>query len=100
VRAPVGESTPAISRRLAITENTVKTHLTRVYRKTGSRNRVQAARHYSVRHALPTQGHGSASLIREQIQALQARRDHLTPSLSEAERLRPTLDALRTIKLD
>jgi DNA-binding CsgD family transcriptional regulator len=41
-----GDSTRAISRRLGISENTIKTHLTNVYRKTGSRNRVQAARHY------------------------------------------------------
>jgi DNA-binding NarL/FixJ family response regulator len=41
-----GEPTSAISPRLGISENTVKSHLTSVYRKTGSRNRVQAARHY------------------------------------------------------
>jgi DNA-binding CsgD family transcriptional regulator len=41
-----GEPTSAISQRLGISENTIKSHLTSVYRKTGSRNRVQAARHY------------------------------------------------------
>jgi DNA-binding CsgD family transcriptional regulator len=41
-----GETTAAIARRLGIAENTVKSHLTNVYAKTGSRNRVQAARYY------------------------------------------------------
>jgi DNA-binding CsgD family transcriptional regulator len=41
-----GETTAAIARRLGIAENTVKSHLTKVYAKTGSRNRVQAARYY------------------------------------------------------
>ena len=41
-----GEPTAAIAGRLAISENTVKGHLTHVYAKTGSRNRVQATRHY------------------------------------------------------
>jgi DNA-binding CsgD family transcriptional regulator len=49
-----GESTPAISRRLGIAQNTIKTHLTSVYRKTGSRNRVQATRHYLDHYADPT----------------------------------------------
>jgi DNA-binding CsgD family transcriptional regulator len=41
-----GEPTAAIAVRLSISENTVKGHLTHVYAKTGSRNRVQATRHY------------------------------------------------------
>ena len=41
-----GEPTAAIAARLAISENTVKGHLTHVYAKTGSRNRVQAVRFY------------------------------------------------------
>jgi DNA-binding CsgD family transcriptional regulator len=107
--AAVGETTPSISKRLAITDNTVKTHLTSVYRKTGSRNRVQAARHFSENFALPVdnrrrkappEGQGSMSLIRDQIRALQDRLDHIGPTVSEAERLRTTLEALRAIKLD
>jgi DNA-binding CsgD family transcriptional regulator len=42
----IGEPTVAIGQRLGISENTVKGHLTHVYTKTGSRNRVQATRHY------------------------------------------------------
>jgi DNA-binding CsgD family transcriptional regulator len=103
--AAVGESTPAISERLAITDNTVKTHLTSVYRKTGSRNRVQAARHYSDHYVVQAgnrrdEGPGASLLIRGQIRALQARLDHLGPSVTEAQRLRRTLAALRAIKLD
>jgi DNA-binding CsgD family transcriptional regulator len=49
-----GEPTSAISRQLGIAENTTKKHLTRVYRKTGSRNRVQATRHYLDHYANPT----------------------------------------------
>jgi DNA-binding CsgD family transcriptional regulator len=51
-----GESTPAISRRLGIAQNTIKTHLTSVYRKTGSQNRVQAARHYLEAYGEPGAG--------------------------------------------
>lgn len=107
--AAVGESTPAISKRLAITDNTVKTHLTSVYRKTGSRNRVQAARHFSENFAVPVdtrhskaspRGEGALSLIRDQIRALQDRLDHIAPTVSEADRLRTTLEALCAIKLD
>jgi DNA-binding CsgD family transcriptional regulator len=48
-----GEPTAAIAGRLAISENTVKGHLTHVYAKTGSRNRVQATRHYLDYHTPP-----------------------------------------------
>jgi DNA-binding CsgD family transcriptional regulator len=48
-----GEPTAAIAGRLAISENTVKGHLTHVYTKTGSRNRVQATRHYLDHHTMP-----------------------------------------------
>jgi DNA-binding CsgD family transcriptional regulator len=48
-----GEPTSAISQRLGISENTIKSHLTSVYRKTGSRNRVQAARHYLDQYGEP-----------------------------------------------
>jgi DNA-binding CsgD family transcriptional regulator len=48
-----GEPTSAISQRLGISENTIKSHLTSVYRKTGSRNRVQATRHYLDRYGEP-----------------------------------------------
>ena len=46
-----GEPTSAIAVRLSISENTVKGHLTHVYAKTGSRNRVQATRHYLAHYA-------------------------------------------------
>lgn len=45
-----GKPTAAIAELLGITENTVKTHLTSVYRKTGSHNRVQAAGYYFREH--------------------------------------------------
>jgi DNA-binding CsgD family transcriptional regulator len=55
-----GETTAAIARHLAISENTVKGHLTHVYAKTGSRNRVQATRHYLDHHTTSTpQGRSS-----------------------------------------
>lgn len=41
-----GEPTAAIAQHLGISQNTVKGHLTHAYVKTGSRNRVQATRHY------------------------------------------------------
>jgi hypothetical protein len=48
-----GEPTAAVAAVLAISENTVKGHLTHVYTKTASRNRVQATRHYLDHYAVP-----------------------------------------------
>jgi DNA-binding CsgD family transcriptional regulator len=45
-----GETTAAIGRRLDIAENTVKSHLTSIYTKTGCRNRVQATHYYLARY--------------------------------------------------
>ena len=46
-----GERTVDIAAQLGITPSTTKTHLTSVYRKTNTRNRVQAARYYLDHHA-------------------------------------------------
>jgi DNA-binding CsgD family transcriptional regulator len=101
-----GEPTPAISRRLGIAENTIKTHLTSVYRKTGCRNRVQATRHYldNYTSAPPTEadrsrdGARDTSLIQRQMAEIQARLDHLANAATEAERLQHALKALRAIE--
>jgi DNA-binding CsgD family transcriptional regulator len=96
-----GETTPTISARLGIVENTIKSHLTSVYKKTGSANRVQAARHYLDRYASsapprsPTEP--SDGLIAQQMQQIQARLDHVAPAAAEARRLQDALDALRAI---
>jgi DNA-binding CsgD family transcriptional regulator len=45
-----GEPTARISAQLGVTPSTVKTHLTNIYRKLGTRNRVQAARYYLDHH--------------------------------------------------
>ena len=97
-----GEPTPAISRRLGITENTIKTHLTSVYKKTGSRNRVQAARYYlhtytRSRTSDPAEP-GEVSVVQQRMREIQARLDELAPATIEAERLRHALDALRAIE--
>ena len=100
-----GEPTAAIGRRLGISANTVKSHLTNIYVKTGCRNRVQAARHYlrdytTDRHSDPSRSHGAGgdSLIDEQIREIQARIDQLTPATTELERLEHALAALRTLQ--
>jgi DNA-binding CsgD family transcriptional regulator len=101
-----GEPTATISQRLDVTENTVKTHLTNVYRKTGCRNRVQAARHYldtyastpSAESATSPVGTSTTPLIQRQIQEIQARLDYLAEAAAEAERLRVALKALRSIE--
>jgi DNA-binding CsgD family transcriptional regulator len=54
-----GEPTTVIGQRLGISENTVKGHLTHVYTKTGSLNRVQATRHYLDHHATPAPPHSA-----------------------------------------
>jgi len=99
-----GEPTATISRRLGVAENTVKTHLTSVYRKTGCRNRVQAARHYLDKYAsttpiksAPASG-DATSLIERQIEEIQARLDQLADAAAEAERLKAALEALRSIE--
>lgn len=51
-----GETTSALSERLGIAEATIKTHLTRIYKKTGSTNRVQATRYYLQHHAARADG--------------------------------------------
>jgi DNA-binding CsgD family transcriptional regulator len=99
-----GEPTAEISQRLGVTEHTVKSHLTHVYRKTGCRNRVQAARHYLDTYAStpPVEtapaGTGGTSLIQRQIQEIQARLDYLADAAAEAERLQVALEALRSIE--
>src|SRR5215218_6021589 len=88
-----GEPTAEISQRLGIAENTVKSHLTNIYTKTASRNRVQATRHYlrhyTVDHGGPSsasQSAGDDALIDQQVREIQARLDQLTPAATEAER--------------
>jgi DNA-binding CsgD family transcriptional regulator len=99
-----GEPTPAISRRLGIADNTVKSHLTNIYAKTGSRNRVQAARHYlqryTIDHGAPRARSKSArdrSLVQQQMREIQERLDQLAPAATEVELLQRALDALRAL---
>lgn len=106
-----GETTARISERLARSENTIKSHLTTVYKKTGTRNRVQAVRHYLDHHTAgspggaslpadtrPAKTAGHPSLIEKQIAEIEERLDRLTPLVDEAKQLREALDALRTIR--
>ena len=100
-----GEPTAEISAVLDIAENTVKSHLTNIYRKTGCRNRVQATRYYLSQY---TSEHGPApsgsraaaadALIRDQIREIQARLDQLAPAATEVERLQHALEALRALE--
>jgi DNA-binding CsgD family transcriptional regulator len=99
-----GEPTAVISGLLGIAENTVKSHLTNIYRKTGCRNRVQAARHYLDNHIVGSATRvplshppGDHSLIEQQMSDLQARLDQLAPAASEVARLQHALDALRAL---
>jgi DNA-binding CsgD family transcriptional regulator len=98
-----GETTPVISRRLGIVENTIKSHLTSIYKKTGCANRVQAARYYLLHYTSPATApaageDGGASLIAEQILQIQARLEQLAPAASEARRLHDAVEALRQIQ--
>jgi DNA-binding CsgD family transcriptional regulator len=108
-----GETTPVIAKRLGIVENTIKSHLTSIYKKTGSANRVQAVRYYLQHYTAPVPGHPAPppsltapmsgadvdgrSLIAEQIREIQARLDQLAPAASEMQRLQEAVDALRQI---
>jgi DNA-binding CsgD family transcriptional regulator len=97
-----GEPTAAISRRLGISENTVKSHLTNIYAKTGCLNRVQAARYYlreyTTDHQSGAHSTRGESLIQEQLREIQARIDQLAPAATELERLQHALSALRTLE--
>jgi DNA-binding CsgD family transcriptional regulator len=96
-----GETTAAIAARLGIAENTVKSHLTNIYAKTGCRNRVQAARYYLSQYTIDpstgARGAGDASLIDQQMRDIQARLDQLAPAASEVQRLQHALEALRAV---
>jgi DNA-binding CsgD family transcriptional regulator len=100
--AAAGEPTVAISRRLGISENTIKSHLTSIYTKTGCLNRVQAARYYVREYTTDQQsgprGPAGASLIKEQVREIQARIEQLAPAASELERLQRALTALRALE--
>jgi DNA-binding CsgD family transcriptional regulator len=97
-----GQITAAIALRLGISENTIKGHLTHVYKKTGSRNRVQATRyyldHYTTTPASEPRPAAHKSLIQQQLREIQARLDQLTPAATEAQHLQHALDALQALK--
>jgi DNA-binding CsgD family transcriptional regulator len=97
-----GEPTAAISRRLGISENTVKSHLTNIYAKTGCLNRVQAARYYLREYTTDHQSGAPTTrgdaLIQEQLREVQARIDELAPAATELERLQHALAALRALE--
>jgi DNA-binding CsgD family transcriptional regulator len=97
-----GERTAAIGDRLGIAENTVKSHLTHIYAKTGCTNRVQAARYYLREYTTDHQPahHSTAgdTLGDQQIREIQARISQLGPAAAELERLQHALDALRALQ--
>jgi DNA-binding CsgD family transcriptional regulator len=97
-----GETTAAIALRLGISENTIKGHLTHVYKKTGSRNRVQATRYYLDRYTTTPVAEprpaAHASLIQRQLREIQGRLDQLAPAATEAQHLQHALDALRALE--
>ncbi len=113
VLVAAGERTHAISQQLGISQNTVKSHLTAIYRKTGSRNRVEAVRHYLETSAEPASAPMAAAfpsasrapadpsrsaLLQRQIEEIEARLEQLAPSVTEVERLHEALAALRRIQ--
>jgi DNA-binding CsgD family transcriptional regulator len=114
-----GERTHVISARLGISQNTIKSHLTRIYKKTGSANRVQAARFYldadrqrrsddgrrqPTAPSMASRGVAGQdrerSLLQRQIDAVEARIDELAPAAVEVERLHRALDALRAVEAE
>jgi hypothetical protein len=94
-------------------ENTIKSHLTSIYKKTGCANRVQAARYYLHHYTAPLPGGKPApppsvtapgfaqddgrSLIGHQIREIEARLEQLAPAATEAQRLKDAVEALRQI---
>ncbi len=106
-----GERTPDIGQQLGIAQNTVKSHLTKVYEKTGSRHRVDAVRYYLDHHATGDDGLAAAaaiprrrrqqpSLLQRQIREIDARIEQLKPAADELERLQRARDALRAAASD
>lgn len=104
-----GERTAEIARRLGLSENTVKSHATRAYRKLGVRNRVEAALAYLVRYDRPggatdsepaataERSHEVPEHVHAWIRLIERRLDELRPAADEAAYLREALAALRAI---
>lgn len=109
-----GKRTRDIADEIGISSNTVKSHLSRVYRKIGARNRVEAARYHLEREdgttVAPTGAartdpsssldQETSSLIRRQIREIEARLDELADVVIEADRLQRALAALRAIEAE
>lgn len=91
-----GETSETIARELGLTEGTIKAHLTSIYRKTGSQNRVQAARYY-LRHYASADA-AQLSTLDDDIADVKARLHELQPAVEEAQRLRQALEALQAVR--
>lgn len=91
-----GETTAAIGRELGLSQSTIKSFLTRIYKKTGSQNRVQAARYYLRRYA--TTDAAQLSNVDDDIADVRARLHELEPAVQEAQRLKHALEALQAAR--
>jgi DNA-binding CsgD family transcriptional regulator len=98
-----GDTIPAIARRLGVAPNTVKSHLTSVYRKTGVTNRVEVTRYFLDHYTSHPSAHGSPqpaqrpallSPIQQQVHEIHLRLDQVDDASDEAQPLRHALHAL------
>jgi DNA-binding NarL/FixJ family response regulator len=92
-----GDTTEAITRELGVSEATVKTHLTSIYKKTGSQNRIQAARYYLRHYGTAAAAH--LTNFDDDIADIKARLHELQPALEEAQRLHQALEALQAARI-
>ncbi|HEY4279004.1 MAG TPA: helix-turn-helix transcriptional regulator [Conexibacter sp.] len=105
-----GERTRDIAPRLGITENTVKSHLTRAYRKIGARNRVEATRHYLAHHtptSTPPRGQADPEaaprlneFLQRQLTEIGQRVEELNQAIAEATDERDRLEHARAALLE
>jgi DNA-binding NarL/FixJ family response regulator len=89
-RVSVGAPSDEIARELGVVQATIKTYLRSIYKKTGSQNRIQAARYY-LRH------YGTADAVQfsnleDDIADIKARLYELQPAVEEAQRLQDALE--------
>jgi DNA-binding CsgD family transcriptional regulator len=104
-----GATNGAIGARLGIGSDTVRKHLGNVFRKTGARDRVAAARHFVRFYTAQSAGDdlqrphrhtrvsGELSQLALQIRAIHLRLERDALSQAEALRLRHALHALRAL---
>jgi predicted transcriptional regulator len=90
-----GATSETIARELGLMQTTIKSHLAHIYKKTGSQNRVQAARYYLRHYAADT---AQLTNLDDEIADIKVRIHELQPAVDEAQRLQQALEKLQAAR--